>query len=190
MGRGNVIGAFCEIGPHVVIGNNNNFMGHSSIGLPAEHVDYFLRFGRVQIGDNNVIREFVTINSSTTGVTKMGSGCIMLRGSHLSHDSVLEDQVTVSCNVMIGGESYVMCGANLGLGALIHQRQVIGSYSMLGMGTVVPKKKSIAPGLVFVGNPAQLLKKNTVGLKRFGVDEEKLNKELHRFIELRKVGHL
>lgn len=149
--------------------------------MPAEHRDYFNSEGEVVIGSRNVVREFTTINSSTRGVTRMGDDCVMLRGSHLSHDSVLENMVNVSCNVLIGGESYVMDGANIGLGTIIHQRQVIGSYSMIGMGTVITKAQKIEPGWVFIGCPARPLKVNEIGLKRFQIRYDELKMEVDRF---------
>jgi len=186
IGTGNIIGPYCYIGSEVTIGNNNHFFGYVSIGMTAEHRDYFNSPGEVVIGNSNVVREFVTINSSTKGVTKMGNGCTMLRGSHLSHDSVLEDRVTVSCNVLIGGESYIMEGANLGLGAVLHQYQVIGAYAMLGMGAVVPKKTDILPGQIYAGNPAKFLKRNEIGLERNKISAQLLAELTDKYWKLRR----
>lgn len=185
LGINNYVGPNCYIGSNVKIGNNNNITGFSSIGMPAEHRDFFKKEGEVVIGNHNVIREFVTINSSTRWITSMGSNCVMLRGSHLSHDSVLEDHVNVSCSVLIGGESYVMEGANIGLGTIIHQRQVIGSYVMLGMGAIVTKGLDVLPGYVYVGNPARQLKINQIGLNRAEISMEDLKMETDRFEALR-----
>jgi len=187
LGEENSIGPMCYIGPNVKIGNGNTFSGYVSIGMPAEHRVYFEVLGKIEIGNHNVVREFVTINSSTNGVTRMGNRCIMLRGSHLSHDSVLEDDCTVSCTVMIGGESHIMTGANLGLGAVIHHKQVVGSYSMLGMGSVVTKTLNMVPGCIYAGNPAKFLKTNDVGLERFGISDDLLKSEIKRWELLRGV---
>jgi UDP-N-acetylglucosamine acyltransferase len=186
IGLNNKIGPNVYIGPNVIIGDNNIISGFSSIGMEAEHRDYFSKSGKVIIGNNNVIREFTTINSSTHGITKMGDRCVMLRGSHLSHDSELEDDVNVSCNVLIGGETLVMRGANLGLGCIIHQKHLIGSYSMVGMGSVVPKSKKIVPGNIYVGSPARLLKENSVGLLRNRIGLEQLMGEMRRYERLLK----
>lgn len=185
LGHDNYIGPFCVIGPNVNIGDRNRFEAHVSIGQPAEHHAYFEHFGRVDIGDYNVIREFVTINGGTFRDTLIRSGCIMLRNSHLSHDSVLENGVTVSCNALIGGESYVMKGANLGLGSIVHQRQVIGAHAMLGMGAVVSKGLDVLPGKVYTGIPARYLKDNLVGLERDGVSEKELYELTQRYYGLR-----
>lgn len=185
LGKNNYVGPFCYIGPGVTIGNNNLIQGHASIGTPAEHRDYFTESGPIRIGNHNIIREFVTINSPTTKVTQMGNQCVLLRGSHLSHDSILEDYVNLSCNVLIGGDSYVMEFANLGLGAIIHQRQVIGSYCMIGAGAIVTKGLDCLPGKVYVGNPARYLKVNSIGLQRNNVDEHVINMERRRYDSIR-----
>ena len=186
LGIGNYIGPYTVIGPDVRIGDRNRIEGQCSIGQPAEHVHYFTGHWAkgVVIGSDNVIREFTTINSGTEIVTQMGNYCIMLRGSHLSHDSVIEDKVTLSCNVLLGGHSYVMEGANLGLGAITHQRSIIGAYTLVGMGAVVTKKVQVKPGSIYVGNPARWLKMNDVGLKRNGVTDERLRELADRFWKL------
>lgn len=179
IGTGNYFGPYVVIGPQVYIGDENRFESHVSVGLPPEHRGFFDQYGMVIIGHRNIIREFVTIHSGTSGRTIMGDDCIMLRGSHLSHDSVLENRVTVSCTVMIGGSTYIMKGANLGLGALLHQRTVIGSYSMVGMGTIVTKKSEIGPFGKYVGNPARYIGNN------MEVSDETYRSELDRFRGLR-----
>lgn len=188
LGKNNWVGPYCYIGSNVKIGDNNSFVGHVSIGQPAEHRDYFKKEGEIVIGNGNMVREFVTINSSTKGVTRMGDSCVMLRGSHLSHDSILENNVNVSCNALIGGESIIMQGANLGLGAIIHQRQVIGSYCMIGMGAVVTKTARVLPGYVWVGNPARPVKLNEVGLDRNGISRDMLDQEAQRYFKLRGMA--
>lgn len=188
MGKGNIIGPFTVIGPDVILGDKNRIVGQASIGSPPEHKSFWSKHDNpgVQIGSNNVIREFTTINSGTVRNTMMWNNCTMLRGSHLSHDSILESETTLSCNVLVGGHSYIMQGANLGLGAIIHQYQVIGSYSMLGMGTIVPKSINILPGRIYVGNPAKELRLNIIGLDRSGVSVGNIQHLEDRFWELKR----
>ena len=185
IGRGNYIGPYCVIYDDVVIGDNNRFENHVSVGSPAEKRGFFGPSDGcgVVIGNGNILREFVTVNAGTRRKTRMGDSCIMLRGSHLSHDTVIEDGANISCVAMIGGESYVMTGANLGLGAILHQFSVVGSYAMIGMGAVCTKTLGIVPGGVFVGNPAKLLKTNTIGLERNNVTD--LAGEMERWANIR-----
>ena len=122
LGYDNIIGPFCYIGSNVRIGSNNVFRGHCSIGTPPEHKKFWNErvcdLPMIEIGDKNVLNEFVTVNLGTFRKTIIRDNVVMLRGSHLSHDSHLSDNVTVSCNVLIGGETKVMTGANLGLGSI------------------------------------------------------------------------
>lgn len=188
IGKRNTFGPYCVVEEGVEIGDDNQFTSYVSIGMPAEHKDYFKKLGRVRVGSRNVVREFVTVHSSTKGVTRVGSDCILLKGCYISHDSVIEDRVTVSINAMMGGETYVMTGANLGMGCVLHQRQVVGSYAMIGMGAVAPKKAELMPGGVYVGNPARFIKQNLVGLERGRVGADALAAETERYRDIRRQG--
>jgi len=183
MGYDNHIGPHCTIYAGMTIGNNNHFEGYSSIGSPAEKHGYFLdRSGpKAIIGNNNIFREFTTLNVGTHRQTKISDNCVMLRGSHLSHDSILEDNVIISCNAMIGGESYIMKHSNLGLSCVLHQFSIVGSYSMIGMGAICTKTLDITPGGVYVGNPAKLIKANFIGLKRNNIGSQDLINEHKRW---------
>lgn len=176
LGKNNYIGPFCYIKANTVLGNNNRIEGYCSLGTPAEHKDHFFDdFGKTVIGDNNIIREFVTINSGTSRKTIIGNNNIFLRGTYIGHDCIIENKVTLSCNSLLGGHSYIMEGVNFGLGAICHQYSVIGAYSMLGMGTVVTKKSKILCGKIYVGSPARLLKNNVVGLSRNNITDNHLH---------------
>jgi UDP-N-acetylglucosamine acyltransferase len=129
----------------------------------------------VIIGNNNVFREFITVNAGTLKPTTLGSNIVLLRNSHVGHDSTLEDKVNLSCNVLIGGHSYIMEGANFGLGSICHQFSTIGAYSMIGMGSVVTKKSIIQPGKIYVGVPCDYLKDNTIGLDRNNINQISLD---------------
>lgn len=187
MGSGNVIGANVVIGPDVVIGNSNYFYPGCFIGTPAQHRSCPpTHLGSVLIGNLNHFREAVTVHRSTAeGPTTIGNSGYFMACAHIPHDAVIEDKVTMCNNALLGGHSHVMVGATIGLGSIIHQYQVIGAYSMLGMGTIVPKKTLIMPGYMYAGNPARELKKNVIGLERNDVDEKTLFELTSRFMELR-----
>lgn len=175
LGTGNYIGPYCYVTGDTQIGNNNRLEAYCSIGTPAEHRDYFFDInGKTIIGDNNVFREFVTINAGTKDITVINNNVTMLRSSHVGHDCILEDSVNLSCNVLIGGHSYIMTGANFGLGSICHQFSVIGAYAMIGMAAVITKKSNIYPGGVYIGSPAIYLKQNMIGLQRYNIDNNQL----------------
>lgn len=170
IGSFNYFGPYCVVGPNVVIGNHNRFESHISIGTPAEHRDYFKTPpGPVRIGDNNIIREFVTINGGTSSVTMIEHDVVLLRGSHLGHDAIIRSNSNLSCNVLVGGHTVIGKGANLGLSCVIHQQRVIGAYSMIGMNSTV--SKHVPPFLIAFGTPCEIHRVNRIGLKRAGIDD-------------------
>jgi UDP-N-acetylglucosamine acyltransferase len=182
IGSNNYIGPFCYITGDTIIGDNNRFEAYCSIGTSAEHRDYFnTTDGKTVIGNNNVLREFTTVNAGTKSPTILHNNIVMLRNSHVGHDSIVEDLVNLSCNTLIGGHSYLMTGCNFGLGSICHQFSVIGAFSMIGMGSIITKSSKIIPGNVYVGSPVKLLKQNIVGLERNNIDESKLNKLIEKY---------
>lgn len=182
LGENNYIGPFCHITGNTIIGNNNRFESHCSVGTPPEHTDmFFYEDGKTIIGNNNVFREYTSVHSGATRATSIGNNNHFLRGSHISHDTIIEDFVHLACNVLIGGYSYLMEGAKFGLGAVCHQRSKIGGYVMIGMSSVITKTSEILPGNVYVGSPVKFLKRNDYGLKNRGITDEFLNEIIKRY---------
>lgn len=189
LGEGNYIGPYSVIEGPVVIGNNNRLEAFCSIGLSPEHKEYVHGpYQSVRIGSDCIIREFVTINSGTTGDTFIGDHNWILRGAYIGHDAVIENHVTVSCNALIAGHVHVFEGANLGLNTVIHQYSRIGHYAMLGMSTVVTKKSLIEPFGTYVGNPARFLKKNEIGIKKSKLSAVEIQGCMDRFYQTIKVA--
>lgn len=176
LGNFNYIGAFCNIVGDTTIGDNNHFEAYCSVGTFPEHREYFnsTKMKGVVIGNNNVFREFITINAGCVRDTKLGNNIWMLRNSHIGHDSIIMDNATISCNVLIGGHSHVGEDVNMGLGSICHQFSVIGSGSMIGMGCIITKTTEIEPLKTYVGNPAKYLKQNEYKLKK--LDEVTIKK--------------
>ena len=169
IGKGNIIG------PNVIIGTE------------AQH-PYEKSDGKIVIGNRNVFREFTTIHLPTKikKVTMVGDNCYFMTLSHIAHDCIVEDGVIFSNNVTLGGNTYVMKKSQLGFNVTVHQNQVIGSYSMIGMSSVITKKIKIKPGFIFAGNPAKKIAINKIGIKRKNVSKNDLKKEEKRFYSLIK----
>ncbi|MBC7370689.1 MAG: hypothetical protein H7326_03935 [Bdellovibrionaceae bacterium] len=173
LGKNNFVGPFCYVGPDVIIGDDNRFEAYVSIGTAAEHRDFFRETpGPVRIGNGCVIREFVTINGGTVGVTLLGDSVVMLRGSHVGHDATIRNKANLSCNVLVGGHSIIGEGANLGLSAAIHQFRTVGAFAMVGMNSTVTR--NVPPFVVAFGSPCEGQKVNRVGLQRSGVHDSDL----------------
>jgi UDP-N-acetylglucosamine acyltransferase len=134
-----------------------------------------------------MFREHTTIQVGTESVTYVDNNVIMLRGSYVAHDCVIEEGVTLSVNSVILGKVHVMKQSNCGSGCLIHQHQVVGSWSMIGMGCVVPKKVRLEPGHTWVGNPARRLKTNMYALEKNNIEEYELIEETARYTQLVNV---
>lgn len=142
IGTGNVIGPFCII------------------GAPAEWRGCDIIAGKVSIGNNNNITGLVTIDSGFIKPTIIMDGCYCMKHCHIGHDATIHNNVTISCGSKIGGHCEIYPNANVGLNAVIHQKQNIAVGCMIGMGAVVTKKLITEPYKVYAGNPAKLIGEN------------------------------
>ena len=171
----------------VIIGKNNVIGPYCVIGSDAQHTRDISN-GKIYIGSNNIIREFTTIHLPTKLKKKtiIGNNCNLMTMSHIAHDCIIEDDVVFSNNVTLGGNTYVMKKSQLGFNTIIHQNQVIGSFAMIGMGTIVTRSIKILPGFVYFGNPAKKIKKNTEGFKKKGISKTEIINETKRFNKIIK----
>jgi acyl-[acyl carrier protein]--UDP-N-acetylglucosamine O-acyltransferase len=108
-----------------------------------------------------------------------------MNSTTIDHDCYIEDNVTLSSNVLLGGNVYIMNGSNLGIRTIVHQNQLIGSYSLIGMGSIIVKKNIIEPGYIYYGRPIKRSKINKIGLKKNKIDNKTLAKEKKRFITIK-----
>lgn len=170
-----IIGIDNFIGPYVVIGGN------------AQHPRKRSN-GKIYIGNNNVFNEYVNIHRPTNKKKKtiIGNNNYIMNSSTIDHDCYIENNVVMSSNVILGGGVRVMNGAQLGIKTIVHQNQIIGSFSMIGMGSIITKKKNIFPGYIFYGKPVKKIKLNKIALKRYKISNKDLKKETIRFKELIK----
>lgn len=184
LGDENVIGPFTVVVGPTVIGSGNWIGPHVTIGTPGEDrsgphpaawdeppIGDPARDGHgVRIGDANRIREYAGIHQGTWRTTTLGDRCYLLRGSHVCHDCLVGDDVTLACDVVLGGHTEVWPHANLGLGAVVHQHSRIGPGAMVGMGAAV--RRGAGAFTVSMGVPARVTGVNEVGLSRLGAAAE------------------
>ena len=166
----------------VSIGTGNVIHPYVCIGNDAQHARE-KSTGTIEIGNNNIFHSHsnVTMPTRFSEKTIIGSNCFFMTNSMVHHDCIVEDNVTMSNNCVLSGHVHVMKGAIIGLNCNVHQFQVIGSYSMLGMGTIVTPKNRIVPGNIYVGTPARILKENKIGLERNNISQQDLTKETERY---------
>ena len=185
------IGPFSVIGPNVSVGKDTQIESHVILKGPTtigerNHIFQFSTVGDgspdkkykneptlLTIGDDNIIREGVTIHRGTIqdkGETLIGNRNLIMAYSHIAHDCVLGDDIVLTNQAALAGSVKVGDGAILGGYAIVHQFCSIGSYSFCAMGTSVNKD---VPAYVKVrGNPAKPFGINTTGIKRLGYSKE------------------
>ena len=172
---------------NVEIGKNNIIEAYTIIGGPAQHPRK-KSVGKILIGNNNKISQFVCINRPTNlnKKTIIGDDNFIMNNSTIDHDCIIENNVILSSNVILGGNVYIMKGAQLGIRTIVHQNQLIGSFSMIGMGSIITKKKLIEPGYIFFGKPVKKIKKNLIAIKRNNLTVAFLKSETKRFKQIMK----
>ena len=194
-----VIGDNCEIGPFVyidkgvVIGDNNIIMPHASIlygtrmgsgnqvfpGAVIGAIPQDLKFKgedtTAEIGDNNRIRENVTINRGTAskGKTVVGNGNLLMEGMHVAHDCVVGNGCIIGNQTKLAGEVIVDDFATISAAVLVHQFCHIGSYVMIQGGCRTPK--DIPPYIIAAREPVTYAGINLVGLRRRGFTRQQID---------------
>jgi UDP-N-acetylglucosamine acyltransferase len=174
------IGAGCSIGPHVriegptTIGERNRFVGHASIGTDPQDLKFRAERTELRIGNDNVFREFVTVNRGTTGggaVTTIASGNFFMAYAHVAHDCHIGSQTIFANNATLAGHVDVGDFATIGAFSAVHQFCRVGDHAFIGGGSICTQ--DVLPFVKTVGNrPAKTYGINTVGLERKGFPKE------------------
>ncbi|ABI57196.1 acyl-ACP--UDP-N-acetylglucosamine O-acyltransferase [Alkalilimnicola ehrlichii MLHE-1] len=184
------VGAGTRVGPHVVIngptrlGRNNRIHPFASIGDDPQDKKYAGEPTRLEIGDDNVIREYVTLNRGTPeagGLTRLGDRNWIMAYSHVAHDCRLGNDITFANSASLAGHVDVEDHAILGGFALVHQFCRIGAYAFCGFGSVI--NRDVLPFTTVSGHMAQPHGINVVGLRRHGMGPERI-RELKRAYRL------
>ncbi len=176
------IGSATVVGPHIVIdgkttiGENNRIYPFVSLGLCPQDVTYAGEDTRVIIGNNNIIRENVTIHRGTSrgkGITRIGNGVFLMAYAHVAHDCQIGNGVLLANAVTLGGHVEVGEFAVIGGIVAVHQFVRVGEYSCVGGFSGVAM--DIAPCMLASGSPrAKLYGANLIGLKRNGFSEQSI----------------
>ena len=169
------IGAGTWIGPHAVIngptriGSENRIYQFTSIGEAPQDKKYAGEATRLEIGDRNTIREFVTVNRGTVqdaGITRIGDENWIMAYVHIAHDCLIGNQTIFSNNASLAGHVRVDDYAILGGFTLVHQFCAIGAHAFCAFGSSI--KKDVPPFVIVDGSPARPRGLNAEGLKRRG----------------------
>ena len=176
IGRGTRVGAGAVIDGWTTIGENNKISQLASVGAPPQDIKYKGEPTTLEIGNNNVIREFVTIHCgspSGTGRTVVGNSNMFMSYSHIAHDCVVGSNVIMANSATLAG--HVMVENNVIFGGLcaVHQFTRIGEFAMIGGGTMIGQ--DILPYTIATSEErraAKLRGLNLIGLKRNGFSED------------------
>jgi UDP-N-acetylglucosamine acyltransferase len=169
IGGGTVVGPHVVIDGHTRIGQNNHIFQFSSLGAIPQDKKYAGEPTRLEIGDNNVIREFCTFNLGTAqdgGVTRVGNNNWIMAYVHLAHDCQVGNHTIFANNAQLAGHVLVDDYAILGGFTVVHQFVQIGAHVITGMGTIL--LQDLPPYVTASGNPSAPHGINSEGLKRRG----------------------
>lgn len=179
-----VIGDNCHIMAHASIlsgtrmGNNNKIYHGAVIAATPQDLKFVGEETTAEIGDNNMIRENVTISRGTAskGTTKVGSNNLLMENSHIGHDSVVGSGCIIGNSTKIAGEVTIHDCAILSACVLVHQFSHIGSYVMIQGGSRI--NKDVPPYIIVGHEPAKYSGLNIIGLRRRGFSNEAI-KSIH-----------
>ena len=193
------IGPFCYVGPNVILNDNVELVSNvhiegntkigkgtkifpfASIGTQPQDLKFKNEKNSLEIGENNLIREYVTINPGTAGggsKTVIGNNCLFMISSHVAHDCLIGSNVIIANNVPLGGHVTIEDSVVIGGNSAVQQFTRIGRLAMIGGMTGV--LKDVIPFGLSIGNRNFLQGLNLVGLRRKKYDNQKI-------IELNKV---
>jgi len=193
IGKDVKVGPFCYIGPKVQIsdgvelissihiegntkiGKATRIFPFASIGTPPQDKKYKGEDNSLEIGENNIIREYVTINPGTKGgggKTIIGDNCLLMISSHVAHDCYIGNNVVIANNVPLGGHVTIEDSVVIGGNSAVQQFTRIGRLAMIGGMTGV--LKDVIPFGLSFGNRNYLRGINLIGLKRNKYDNKKI----------------
>ena len=193
IGKNVKIGPFCYVGPEVEldddvelisnvhiegntkIGKGTKIFPFSSIGTQPQDLKFNNEKNSLVIGENNLIREYVTINPGTAGggsVTTIGNNCLFMISSHIAHDCKIGNSVIIANNVPLGGHVTIEDSVVIGGNSAVQQFTRIGRLAMIGGMTGV--LKDVIPFGLSIGNRNYLQGLNLIGLRRKKYDNQKI----------------
>ena len=185
IGAGTTVGAHCVIEGHTTLGRDNRIFQFASLGAAPQDKKYAGEPTRLDIGDGNTMREFVTINTGTVqdqDITRLGDDNWIMAYVHIAHDCQLGSHIILANAVQLAG--HVHLGDWVFLGGLtgVHQFGRVGAHAMTAFQTRLAQ--DVPPFVTAGGNPAEAQSINAEGLKRRGFSPERITliKQMYRLL--------
>ena len=177
IGEGTVVQSHVNITGDTKIGLNNKIYPFASIGNDPQDLKFKGEKTKLEIGDNNKIREYVTINPGTEGgggLTKVGNNCLFMVSAHIAHDCLVGNNVILANNVPLGGHAHIEDNAIIGGNSAVQQFTRVGKFAMIGgMCGVV---RDVIPYGIAHGNRSVLQGLNLIGLRRKNISNKEIMK--------------
>ena len=158
---------------HTTLGENNFIFPGAVLGAPPQDLKYAGGKTRLEIANNNIFRECVTINTGTEkggGLTSVGNNNFFMALSHLAHDCIIEDGVVVANAVLFAGHIKIEKYAYISGASAFHHYTTIGRLAFVGGLSRVTQ--DVPPFMIVEGNPAEVRGVNVVGLRRRNLSQE------------------
>ena len=191
IGKGTKIQSHVSIIGNTKIGKNNNIYPFASLGNDPQDLKYKGEKTKLEIGDNNKIREYVTINPGTKGgggLTKVGNNCLFMVSAHIAHDCLVGNNVILANNVPLGGHAQIGDNAIIGGNSAVQQFTRVGKSAMIGgMCGVV---RDIIPYGIAHGNRSVLKGLNLIGLRRKNISNKEIMTLSNAYKEIFKNENL
>lgn len=191
IGAGTKIESHCVIGNDhgvVTMGRNNHILSGAMVGGPPQDLTYKNESTRLEIGDGNTIREFVTINNGTSkggGLTKIGNNCLLMAYVHIAHDCAIGNNVVIANTTNFAGHVIVEDFVRIGGICSFNQFITIGKHAYIAGESAV--NKDILPFSMAQGSYAVCRATNKVGLERAGYPKEEIE-NIHRALRSLLMG--
>ena len=190
------VGPFCTIGPEVALGEDCNLISHvvldgrtrigarntfypfCAVGVPPQDLKYRGEATETVLGDDNTIREGVTVSRGTAGgggVTRIGSNCLLMASVHIGHDSLVGNHCILANAATLAGHVVIEDYATVGAFSPVHQHCTVGTYAFIGGGTIVTQ--DVLPfSLTSSRRENKAFGINKIGLARRGFSPERLQR--------------
>lgn len=183
IGSGTKIGAYCVFEGNTTIGDNCQIFTGAVLGSPPQDLKYKGEKNFLEIGNNNIIREYCTFNPGTeeNGITRVGSHNVFMAYSHIAHDCAVGDNCIIANCGTLAGHVTIEDKAIIGGLVAIHQFVRVGSLSIIGGCSKVVQ--DIPPYSTCDGHPARIYGLNLIGLRRNGINKASIQ-ELNRAFRL------
>ena len=203
IGEDVTIGPYCMIGPHIEIdsgcrfhahvyveghgkiGRNNQFYPYTTVGTPPQDINYKNEPTRIEIGENNIFREFVSIHRGTTKeghITKIGNNSFFMSYVHIGHDVQIGDSCIFANSINFAGHVKIGDKCIFGGGSNVSQFVTIGKGCYIGGASAIDR--DIPPYCSAIGNRARLKGINIIGMKRAGFPRSTISELVNFYREM------